>query len=32
MQEGKAAGVKAWIVKPFQAPQLLDAVSKLVLP
>ena len=32
MQEGKAAGAKAWIVKPFQQPKLLDAVSKLVLP
>ncbi|VAW77344.1 Chemotaxis regulator - transmits chemoreceptor signals to flagellar motor components CheY [hydrothermal vent metagenome] len=32
MQEGKAAGAKAWVVKPFQPPQLLDAVSKLVLP
>jgi len=31
MQEGKAAGAKAWIVKPFNPPQLLDAVSKLVL-
>ena len=30
--EGKAAGAKAWIVKPFQPPKLLDAVSKLVLP
>jgi len=30
--EGKAAGVRAWIVKPFQPPVLLDAVSKLVLP
>ncbi|RON68796.1 response regulator [Pseudomonas fluorescens] len=30
--EGKAAGVRAWIVKPFLAPVLLDAVSKLVLP
>ena len=30
MQEGKAAGAKAWIVKPFQPPKLLDAVSKLV--
>lgn len=29
-QEGKAAGVKAWIVKPFQPPVLLDAVSKLI--
>jgi len=31
-QEGKLAGVKAWVVKPFQPLQLLDAVSKLVLP
>ena len=30
MQEGKAAGAKAWIVKPFQPPKLLDAVSKLL--
>ena len=30
--EGKAAGAKAWLVKPFQPPTLLDAVSKLVLP
>lgn len=30
MQEGKAAGAKAWIIKPFQPPKLLDAVSKLV--
>ena len=29
---GKAAGVRAWVVKPFQPPVLLDAVSKLVLP
>ncbi|MFC3625314.1 response regulator [Vogesella amnigena] len=29
--EGKAAGVKAWIVKPFQPPLLLDAVSKLLV-
>ena len=29
--EGKAAGVRAWIVKPFQPPMLLDAVSKLVM-
>jgi len=31
-QEGRAAGAKAWIMKPFNPPQLLDAVSKLVLP
>jgi len=30
MNEGKAAGVKAWIVKPFQPPQLLAAVAQLV--
>jgi two-component system, chemotaxis family, chemotaxis protein CheY len=29
--EGKAAGVRAWIVKPFQPPTLLDAVAKLVM-
>ena len=32
MQEGKDAGAKAWIVKPFQPPKLLAAVEKLVLP
>jgi two-component system chemotaxis response regulator CheY len=32
MAEGKAAGAKAWMVKPFQPPQMLDAVSRLVLP
>jgi two-component system, chemotaxis family, chemotaxis protein CheY len=30
--KGKEAGAKAWIVKPFLPPQLLDVVSKLVLP
>lgn len=30
--EGRAAGVKAWVVKPFQPAQMLQAVSKLVLP
>lgn len=30
--QGRAAGAKAWIVKPFNPPQLLDAVSKLILP
>ena len=29
---GKAAGVKAWIVKPFQPQLMLDAVAKLILP
>jgi two-component system, chemotaxis family, chemotaxis protein CheY len=28
-EQGKAAGAKAWIVKPFQAPQLLQAVKML---
>jgi len=31
-QEGQAAGAKAWVVKPFQPAQMLEAVSKLVLP
>ncbi len=31
MAEGKAAGAKAWVVKPFQPPQMLDAVSKLIM-
>jgi two-component system chemotaxis response regulator CheY len=30
-QEGRAAGAKAWIVKPFQPQLMLDAVSKLIL-
>lgn len=32
MAEGRAAGAKAWVVKPFQPPQMLDAVAKLCLP
>ena len=31
-EQGRAAGAKAWIVKPFNPPQLLDAVSKMILP
>ena len=31
-QEGRAAGARAWITKPFMPPQVLDAVAKLVLP
>ena len=31
-QEGQAAGVKAWVVKPFQPDQMLNAVAKLALP
>ena len=30
-QEGRAAGAKAWITKPFQPQLLVDAVSKLIL-
>ncbi|MDH5182908.1 MAG: response regulator [Gammaproteobacteria bacterium] len=30
--KGKAAGVKAWVVKPFKPEQMLDAVSKLIMP
>ena len=30
--QGRNAGAKAWLVKPFQPPILLNAVSKLVLP
>ena len=30
MDEGRNAGAKAWIVKPFQPPKLLDVVGKLV--
>lgn len=31
-EQGRAAGAKAWIVKPFSPPQLLDAVARLVMP
>jgi two-component system chemotaxis response regulator CheY len=31
-EQGRTAGAKAWIIKPFNPPQLLDAVSKLILP
>lgn len=30
--EGRSAGVKAWMVKPFKPEQMLDAVSKLIMP
>jgi two-component system chemotaxis response regulator CheY len=30
--QGRLAGAKAWVVKPFQPPQLLDVVQRLVLP
>ena len=29
MQQAKAAGARAWLVKPFHPPALLDAVSQL---
>ncbi len=32
VEQFDAAGAKAWITKPFNPPQLLDAVSKLILP
>jgi two-component system, chemotaxis family, chemotaxis protein CheY len=31
-QAGQAAGAKAWVVKPFQPAQMLNAVSKLIMP
>ncbi len=31
-QQGKAAGAKAWIVKPFKPEKMLQAVSMLILP
>jgi len=31
-QEGKAAGARAWVVKPFKPEQMLEAVSKLIMP
>jgi two-component system chemotaxis response regulator CheY len=30
--EGRAAGARAWVAKPFQPAQLLDAVARLVRP
>jgi len=31
-EQGRAAGAKAWIMKPFNPSQMLNAVSKLILP
>lgn len=31
-KEGQAAGAKAWVVKPFQPAQMLNAVAKLIMP
>jgi two-component system chemotaxis response regulator CheY len=30
MQQAKAAGARAWLLKPFDPPALLDAVSRVV--
>jgi len=30
--QGRAAGAKAWVVKPFQPQQMLSAVNKLIAP
>ena len=30
--QAQAAGAKAWVLKPFNPPQLLSVVQKLVLP
>lgn len=30
--QGRAAGAKAWLVKPFKPPVLLNAVAKLISP
>jgi two-component system, chemotaxis family, chemotaxis protein CheY len=30
--QGRTAGAKAWVVKPFQPQSLLDAVAKLIAP
>lgn len=31
-QEGREAGAKAWVIKPFKPEMMLGAVQKLVLP
>lgn len=31
-QEGKLAGARAWVVKPFKPEQMIEAVSKLIMP
>ncbi len=31
-EEGRAAGAKAWVVKPFKPEQMLAAIEKLVMP
>ena len=32
VSEGKAAGAKAWVVKPFKPEQMLQAVAMLIAP
>lgn len=32
MQQAKAAGARAWLLKPFDPPSLLDAVARVILP
>lgn len=31
-QEGRAAGARAWVVKPFKPEQMIAAIEKLILP
>ncbi|GAA1040488.1 response regulator [Virgisporangium ochraceum] len=31
-KQAQAAGAKAWVTKPFQPPQMLAAVAKLIAP
>lgn len=31
-QEGRMAGARAWVVKPFKPEQMIEAISKLVMP
>lgn len=32
MQQAKQAGARAWLLKPFDPPALLDAVKRVILP
>ena len=32
MQAAKAAGARAWLVKPFNPPTLIDTVQRVILP
>jgi two-component system chemotaxis response regulator CheY len=31
-EEGRLAGARAWVVKPFKPEQMLSAIEKLILP